>query len=573
MDPALIKLLRLRLRGGLRRSFRGIKTVRGAVFFLFGLGTLLMWIGPQFVVLFFAKHARNDPEILRDILPLGLLGLMLTSMLTATRVEGIHFTAAEVDFLFSGPFTRRHLLLYKLSSGMASSLFVALILSITLLRYASLWTAAFMGSFLTMVFVHLLITALVLAGQTMAQQMYTHARKAVLLVIIGLAVVVAANWLPIFFERGFQEAAHRLRCSSLGFWLFMPLEPFVRTIIAVKIPDLIGWAAAAAAIDLALLALVVRIDVNYMESSLVASQKRYLMLQRRRTGRLIVKPHVGWRVPQLPWLSGAGPIAWRQLTTALRSVHGLLPLFLIIVGIAVAPLLLQAQRASMGVGLFVGQICFLTMLMTRMVANRDYAGTTGYSRAPDDGNTCHVACGRCAFCARLADGDPGGSAILAGIQLSTVRRRQPGLPAVSNPHSADHAGRLAAHWENHGGDDREDARVGLRLRGSRRGRNGRALDHRRIVGSYSGLVVARTAALRLFDRPLHRLGLQQVRCQHRYARLRRAAIGNQITNVILFRLLMVIKVMLYSSFSPGACSGSICHGFNRMIRHYFPESQ
>jgi hypothetical protein len=327
-----------------------------------------MWIGPQFVVLFFAKHARNDPEILRDILPLGLLGLMLTSMLTATRVEGIHFTAAEVDFLFSGPFTRRHLLLYKLSSGMASSLFVALILSITLLRYASLWTAAFMGSFLTMVFVHLLITALVLAGQTMAQQMYTHARKAVLLVIIGLAVVVAANWLPIFFERGFQEAAHRLRCSSLGFWLFMPLEPFVRTIIAVKIPDLIGWAAAAAAIDLALLALVVRIDVNYMESSLVASQKRYLMLQRRRTGRLIVKPHVGWRVPQLPWLSGAGPIAWRQLTTALRSVHGLLPLFLIIVGIAVAPLLLQAQRASMGVGLFVGQICFLTMLMTRMVA-------------------------------------------------------------------------------------------------------------------------------------------------------------------------------------------------------------
>jgi hypothetical protein len=382
MDQALIKLLRFRFRGALRRSFRGIKTVRGAVFFVLGLGTLLLWLGPQVMILFVAGHApRADPQVLRDVLPLVLFGLSLMAMLSAARMEGIHFTAAEVDFLFSGPFSRRQLLLYKLSSGMMASLFVALIFSMMLMRYASLWTAACLGAFLTLVFIHLLTTALVLAGQTLAQRMYTRARKAMMLVILGLAVIFAARWLPIFFDRGFQEAAHRMRDSAVWFWLVMPLEPFVRTITAEKImPELIGWAAAAAAVDLALLALAVRIDVNYLESSLGASQTRYLMLQRRRsTGRVVVKPRVAWRVNQLPWLGGAGPIAWRQLTTAIRSVYGLLFFFLIVLCVAAASLLSlsQIQKSSEAVTILTTQICFLTVFSTRAVAF-DFRGDLDY---------------------------------------------------------------------------------------------------------------------------------------------------------------------------------------------------
>jgi hypothetical protein len=381
MDQALIKLLRFRFRGALRRSFRGIKTVRGAVFFMLGLGTLLLWLGPQVMIFFVAGHApHGDHQVLRDVLPLVLFGVSLMAMLSAARMEGIHFTAAEVDFLFSGPFSRRQLLLYKLSSGMMASLFVALIFSMMLIRYASLWTAAFLGAFLVLVFIHLLTTALVLAGQALAQRMYTRVRKAMMLVILGAAVIFAARWLPAFFDRGFQEAARGLCDSAVWFWLVMPLEPFVRTVTAEKImPDLIGWALAAAAVDLALLALAVRIDVNYLESSLVASQKRYLMLQRRRStgGRMIVKPRVAWRVKQLPWLGGAGPIAWRQLTTAIRSIHGLLFFFLIVLCAATAPLLSQMQKSSEAVTMLITQICFLTMFSTRAVAF-DFRGDLDY---------------------------------------------------------------------------------------------------------------------------------------------------------------------------------------------------
>jgi hypothetical protein len=379
MDQALIKLLKLRFRGAVRRSFRGVKTVRGAIFFLLGLGAMLMWLGPQVMMLFGARHETVDPQVLRDILPLLLLGLLLMSMLGAARVEGIHFTAAEVDFLFPGPFSRRQLLLYKLTSGVFAAFFTALFFSIMLMRYATLWVAAFLGFFLIMVFMHLLTTALVLAGQALAERMYSRARKAMMLIIIGLVIVVAARLLPAFFERGFQEAMRGMRSSAVWFWLTMPLEPFVRAISAAKIfPDLIGWALAAAAVDLALLAVVVRIDVDYMESSLVASQKRYAMLQRRRsTGRISVKPHVTWRIPQLPWLGGAGPIAWRQLTTAIRSTHGLLIIFLIFLCLAVGPLLSQMQNSSEVTGILVSQIGFFTIFFTRMLAF-DFRGDLDY---------------------------------------------------------------------------------------------------------------------------------------------------------------------------------------------------
>jgi hypothetical protein len=331
------------------------------------------------MMFFVAGNVRSDPQVLRDALPLLLLGLMLMSVLGAARVEGVNFTAAEVDFLFSGPFSRRQLLLYKLSSGLFSSLFASLFFSIILMRYASHWLGAFLGFYLIMVFNQLLSTALVLASQALSQRMYTRTRKAVLLIILGLAIIFAARWLPTFFDRGFQEVAHRVRESAAWFWLLMPLEPFVRTITAEKIvPDLIGWVLAAAAVDLGLLAVVIRIDVNYLETSLVASQKRYLMLQRRRsTGRMVVKPHVAWRVPQLPWLGGAGPIAWRQLTTAIRSTPALLIFLLIVLCVVGAPLLSQMQNSSEVMGILVSQICFITIFATRMLAF-DFRGDLDY---------------------------------------------------------------------------------------------------------------------------------------------------------------------------------------------------
>jgi hypothetical protein len=371
MDPVLIKLLKFKFRGALRRSFRGMKSVRGMVFFVLGMAALVMGFGPQIVILFIQPH-KPDPEMLRDVLPLALFGLTMMSLLGGTRMEGICFTPAEVDMLFSGPFKRRDLLLYKIVAGLAGALFSSLFISLVLLRYASLWISAFTGALLAIVFIQFLSIFLMLLGQTMGQHFYTRTRKAVLVVFLGLAAVAVARWQPTFLEQGFTKAAHGLRESALGYWVFLPLEPLVRTIAAERIfPDMLGWALAATAMDLVLLAMIVRMDVNFLESSIGASQKRYALLQQRRQGRMVFKPKMSWRLPPFPWLWGAGPIAWRQLTTALRGLHGLLPFFFVIMMCSVVPMFIQTMKSSVATGLMggmIGQVGLITMLMTRMVS-------------------------------------------------------------------------------------------------------------------------------------------------------------------------------------------------------------
>ena len=84
MDPALIKLMMLQGRGLLRRIVRGARTVRGAVFFAFGVGIAVLWLGS---VLLSAKMQRQNPEYVRGILPLILLGICLLTTMTSAGVR------------------------------------------------------------------------------------------------------------------------------------------------------------------------------------------------------------------------------------------------------------------------------------------------------------------------------------------------------------------------------------------------------------------------------------------------------------------------------------------------------
>lgn len=369
MDPALIALLRLRFRSVARRSFRNIRTPRGILFFLLGLAALALLIGPSLVAAAVGRTHHN-PELLRNVLPAALLAFTLMSLLTGTREEGIRFSAAEVDFLFSGPFSRRQLLYYKLASGAGGSLLVSLFISVALLQYGSSWLAAFIGTCLAVNFMQLLTVGLALAGQRLGQSLYTRVRKLAVLAIVVLLVVLAARWLPVAMDQGPVEAVRRLRSSTAGFWLLAPLEPFSRAITAHRLlPDLLGWAGLALAVDAALLLLVVRIDVNYLEASLAASQRRYRQLQQqRRSGRVSSRPRVAWSAPALGWLGGAGPIAWRQMTIAVRGAVGLLTLLLILLPATLVPLLTARSHASDMTNVLLGQVCFVTMFLTRAVA-------------------------------------------------------------------------------------------------------------------------------------------------------------------------------------------------------------
>ena len=370
MHPALRKLLRLRLRGTMRRMFRGLKTVRGAVFSVVGLLLMTVWLGPT---LFMATSAPEfDPEVVRSIAPVALLLFCLISILTSGGQKAVHFTGEEIDFLFSGPFSRRQLLLYKLTASTVGAAFAAMIFSLLYLQYTRFWIASLLGFWLSMMLVQLFSTAAVLIGQTVAEHAYTRFRRATLILVLLVAALAVWKVFSDVGGGGFMAMAQWFGNTWVGFIVLAPFDVFGRTITAETLfPELLGWGSLALAINVGLLVLVLRLDVNYMESAIAVSQKIYRRMQQIRRGGGVAwtgKKDAKFGLPRLPRLSGAGPIVRRQMTHAFRGAKGLF-IFLAVMAVPCVVIASQAvgSEENMPLPMFAGFLIPATIFLTRMV--------------------------------------------------------------------------------------------------------------------------------------------------------------------------------------------------------------
>jgi ABC-2 type transport system permease protein len=327
MHPALLKLIVLSLKSGFRRAFRGARTVKGAFLILFTLGVFMMMVGPSVIA---AVTMRGHPGVLQfsgwlePYLPIMILGFCLLIIFGPASEMAISFTPAEVDFLFPAPFHRRELLIYKLIKLLVGGMFAALFCSMSALMYLNMWLAGFVGIFLTLEFTQLIALSVALAGQIVAEHAYTHTRR---LILLGVGALVAAGLAQLLWQTPIQtipELAWNFRSTWTGRALLAPFEVFSHAILAKAIfPDLVCWGSAAAAIDLGLLILVLKLDADYLEGAAAVSQKLYERMQRARKGGGLALPTsknaARLRIPRLPWLGGAGPLAWRQLLVAMRT--------------------------------------------------------------------------------------------------------------------------------------------------------------------------------------------------------------------------------------------------------------
>src|SRR6266576_6076695 len=106
MDRALWFLLRLRFTAWGRRIARGLRGIKGIILVAFGLIMLAV------LAISAIKQPRHgiDAEALRLYGTGALLAYCVMVVLTSAGEPAVTFTAAEVDFLFPGPFSRRELL-------------------------------------------------------------------------------------------------------------------------------------------------------------------------------------------------------------------------------------------------------------------------------------------------------------------------------------------------------------------------------------------------------------------------------------------------------------------------------
>lgn len=368
MHEALFRLLRLRWRGALRRMVQGVKTVRGAILFALGIGLVALFVLPSFIVSL--RGVPTPLEQVEAIVPLAILGACLVSLMTSSGERAIYFSPGEVDFLFAGPFTRREVLAYKLLGTLFNVVFGSVFFCVFMLRFTSSWLAAYLGVFLALVFVQYVTIAAVLVQQLMAEHAYTRLRKVVVYGIGALAAIGIGESLVLRNTTRFGDAVLMLHDSAWLRYVLIPIEPFARAIAAPAIfPDLLLWGGVGLAINAALFVLIVRLDAEYRETAVRVSERIYARLQHaRQSGMAPVNlSSARRRVPRLPWLGGAGPIAWRQLTNAMRNTRSLVMLF-VLMGIAFG--VPAASRSGDAPALWrtaLTMVFWLTILSTMMI--------------------------------------------------------------------------------------------------------------------------------------------------------------------------------------------------------------
>jgi len=378
MHPALFKLMVLSTRGVFRRTFRGVKTFRGAFLLLFTIGLVVMFLGPSLLASTMMRRHTGLSQftgLAEPYLPLFILGFCLLLVFGPVGELAFSFRPAEVDFLFPAPFHRRELLIYKLAKMLLSTVFAALIGSVSFLIYLHSWLSAFVGLLLTLAFTQLVALVAALASQIVAELAYTLSRKLIWMAVAGLIAGGLAQMLWQAPVQSVAELAHHFRSTWTGMVLLAPFEVFSHAILAEAwFPDLVCWAAAAAAIDLGLLALILRLDTDYLEAAAAASQKLYERMQRARQGGGFApqasKHASRLRVPRLPWLGGAGPLAWRQLLLAMRTSRYVI-VFSLGTGVVLLVLAVALGRAGPGADMVprmgIAFLAYLTFLFTMQV--------------------------------------------------------------------------------------------------------------------------------------------------------------------------------------------------------------
>jgi hypothetical protein len=371
----LLTLIRLQARAFRRRSLRGVKTWRGAMFLALGMVGFLLWLSTSLINAFIAR--RPDSEKVQLFFPLAMLGICVSNLASSAGDRAIAFSPPEVDFLFPGPFSRRQLLGYKLTRSALHSLLTTTIFSLIFLRYTQSWLAGWLGFFLALQFLQLFSMAIVLVGQTIGEAAYTRARKLILLAI-ALAAIVAI--LPVVHEAregGYLALAPKFRESQVGKVMLAPFDIYGHVVTAPSIFSRHAlWALAAVCVNGALFLLVMRLDAQYMDAAATAGRLHYERIQRfRRGGSMSLRgtPSSRLRIPALPRFAGAGPIAWRQLTTAIRQSRAVISLLLILC-VAIGPAIYLGGGAGHSALAAIGGMIFWITMMFANLLRFDFRG-------------------------------------------------------------------------------------------------------------------------------------------------------------------------------------------------------
>ena len=332
MDIALRQLLFMRLRGGLRQRVHQLASVRGLLF-TFAFGAIVWFLivsnGSSDTSLFGSAvmdhHAFSDQ--IMTFMPLTMLGLSLLTVLMTTGPT-FHFSPNEINFLFTGPFRRQDLILYKFGAYVAGVALSSAFITLFIPSQTGSALSVFVATLLTLVFVQLNSAVIGMAGHALDGSRLAKLRWPVTAALgaIGAATVLYA-WATT--DGGLIDLLSAFRHSWFGTIILIPYIAFAELFVASTVSDLALWAFVAVVINAALLRAVIVLDAHTTDRSLAENARMSDRWERiKQGGSFWATQRTEVRsIRRAPIAGGLGPIAWRQALNALRNSFKLLIIF------------------------------------------------------------------------------------------------------------------------------------------------------------------------------------------------------------------------------------------------------
>jgi hypothetical protein len=372
---ALLLLLRMNAFATIRRLVAGIRTPKGALVSLFMLGFAMLILVPN-AAMFFNRDGPPPSLAFIEYAPLALFAYMILTLLTSAGEKAIAFSPSEVDFLFTAPFSRRELLVYKIVGTVITSVAMGHFMAAACaFHFFHHFFFAAAGLSMTLLFIPLAGMLITLIGQVVAEHAFSRGRQLlalVLLALFGLAILEAMKGVDIAGLDDLSSWAREISGSTMGRVVLAPFAPFCNAMAAENASSFMIWISCAMLINGVMIGGILLTDANYLETAARVSQRVYEAKQRiRRSGgapSLVTSKSVRWRLPMFARMRGFGPMAWRQLTCVLRQSKGIL----IVMGIVAACFVLpnlgdisgQIGQSPTIVAILLGAVSYISLLFS-----------------------------------------------------------------------------------------------------------------------------------------------------------------------------------------------------------------
>lgn len=331
MNDALLYLTRASIRNRLALQARRLRQPRYALALILGAGYFwLVLLRPG------AQPGRAPISLWTNaeiVAALGILLLMLGGWLFSGERMALAFSAAEVQFLFPAPLTRRALISYKLFRSQIIILFNALIWVFVLRRSGSVLAAPlrFLGTWMLFSNLSLHRLGAALVRTSLIEHGRAGIRRHLPAIVLGggalvLMTLVLRDAVPAIraaqsggeISRAIEQSANSPAARVLLFLPRLMVAPsFAQTAVA--------WVSAAG-LSLVMLLLqllwVIQSDVAFEEAAVQASVERARRIDARR--RRSAQPRAGSgkakrTIPLAPIGPAAAAIVWKNTLLLMRT--------------------------------------------------------------------------------------------------------------------------------------------------------------------------------------------------------------------------------------------------------------